>query len=101
MDKRIDKLKQEQQNTQKQFDKELKKLRDRINKLQQKMDILNKESSKLYFESRKKHYYYEEKIQKICKHDKYPVRKRENMRDDASFKYWVSCSCCGIDLRHE
>lgn len=101
MNKRMDQLKNEQIRIEKQYKKQLSKIKSQIYILQDKLSVLDKEYSRIHFEMRQKHYEYEHKIQKICKHDKYPVRKRENMRDDASFKYWVSCSNCGIDLRHE
>lgn len=99
-EEKIIKLKQEQEKTEKDFQRQLKTIRNKINKLQERISILDKESSKVYSLSRTKHYLYEEKIQKLCRHDKYPVRKRENLRDDASFKYWVSCSNCNADLPH-
>ena len=98
---RIDKLKQEQEKT----DKHYMKLMDRLSKkehiLQKKIDELGRQYDKLNFDRSEKYYAYEKKIQKICKHDKYPVCKSANLRDDASFNYWLYCSNCDADLGHE
>lgn len=84
--------------------KEIDVKKDRIRKREQKLIKLLKEveeiSSHLYYVKSSLKYEYEEKIQKLCDHKKHPVRKSLNMRDDASFKYWVYCSNCDADLGH-
>lgn len=83
------------------YARRLSRIKARMSTVQDRLAALEREYTKINREMTDKHYEYESRIQKICKHEKYPVRKRENMRDDASFKYWVECSVCGIDLRYE
>lgn len=98
---RIDKLKQEQEKTEKQYMKMMDKLSKKEHILQAKIDELGRQYSKLNFERSTKYYAYENKIQKLCKHDRYPVRKSANLRDDASFDNWLYCSNCDADLGHD
>lgn len=98
---KIDELKLQQEKMDKYYDQLLSKLSKKQHKLQEQIDALNKQCFKLRYDKSTNFHNYQDKIQKICKHDKYPVRKRCNNRDDASFQYWLSCSNCDKDLGNE
>jgi hypothetical protein len=70
------------------------KVENKLKELQQISQYIHNQRCKLEYE-------FEDKIQAICNHSEYPVKKRMNMRDDASFQYWISCSNCNKDIGHE
>lgn len=69
--------------------------------LENKLKELQQISQDIHHQRCKLQYEFEDNIQSICNHSEYPVNKRQNLRDDASFKYWLSCSNCDKDIGHE
>lgn len=97
-EQRIEELRKERQKKLKEIDVKRNRIRKREEKLTKLLKEVQEISSHLYWVKTNIKYEYEHKIQKLCDHKKYPVRKTSNMRDDASFKYWVFCSNCDADL---
>jgi len=66
----------------------------KIDKLKDEIDALRKLSFKqeMILSDRKT------QKQKRCKHDYVDTRRTRNVRDDASFEYWVFCKKCDADI---
>lgn len=66
----------------------------KIDKLKDEIDALRKLSFKqeMILSDRKT------QKQKRCKHDYEDIRRTRNIRDDASFKFWVFCKKCDADI---
>lgn len=98
---RIEELRQEFSKKDKEVDVKIERIRKKIDKLEKLRKEVGEISTHLFWVKQSLFYEYQEKIQELCDHSKHRVGKRENMRDDSSFRYWLFCSNCKADLGFE
>lgn len=86
---------------------EEKHLQQKIDQLYKRQRTINASLNEQIAVLRSRHYKITSRLYQLkkarmrrCKHDFDDYVKRWNPRDDASFKYWVTCRKCGADIGH-
>lgn len=82
------------------YDKKISGLRTKQLKMQEKYQLMIDKLKAKQFKVSQRLSHLKKLRQMKCKHDFNNPVKRLNPRDDASFKYWCSCSKCGCDIGH-